>query len=66
MKMDTASLKSMIGQRLYWVSECNRWSFKRSGVLTDVYRNMLEFDNNQDYQPLSYFKNLTTEEHKYE
>lgn len=63
MKVDSiAKARPLIGQRLFWEEHSNRYIIERSGILTDVYRRQLEFDDQQDYQPLKHFKNLRTEE----
>lgn len=59
MKVTTITeAKKFIGRKLFWDDVSNRYIITRSGILTDIYRKHLEFDDQQDYKVLSDFKNL--------
>ena len=61
MRVDNlAQAKAMIGQRLYWDEFGNRYVFIRSGILTEVFRRQLMFDESFDYKPLRDYRNLRT------
>jgi len=61
MKIKTArEAKEFIGERLYWEDVSPRYIFQRSGILTDVYRGKLDFDERFDYQGINSFSNLRT------
>lgn len=55
--------KKLIGHRLYWVDECSRWRFERSGVLTDVFNKQLCFGDSGDYRQIRDFKGLSSTPH---
>lgn len=54
--------RGLIGTRMFWNDESERWKFIRSGILTSTYRNHLEFDNSQDFKPIKSLKKLRTTE----
>jgi hypothetical protein len=55
--------KANVGQRLYWDRTAHRLD-KGSGILTEVYRRQIEFDDNRDLMPLSHYTNLRTTKEK--
>lgn len=56
--------KQHIGKRLYWLDKGPKYAMLRSGILTDVYKGQLEFDDTRDFQPIARFSELTTEVHE--
>ena len=53
--------KEFMGKRFHWEEHSNRYIFKRSGILTQVHRGQLSFDDSHDYKPPRDFRNLTVE-----
>jgi hypothetical protein len=61
MRITTAAeAKKHIRQRLYWDDISPRYNFLRSGILTDVFKTNLEFDEDQDFKSITSFTNLRT------
>lgn len=56
--------KKLMHKKMYWDDISNRYIITRGGVLTDVHRNQLEFDHDQNYMPIRHYKNLRTTENK--
>ena len=64
--IDRKNIKQYIGQSLYWLDidpSGRPQAILRGGVLTDVCRGQLEFNEDGDYKMFDELKGLTTEMH---